>query len=131
MNKKTARLIGEIMSLVGLTVATGVSVWFIFTIDKGNFVHIFFTIIMYLFIIATAIISIIYFFIKKKENIQIYYWILSIGLVALTTLHIILRTTSFEDGLLGYMSMALHLSLLLSATGAIIHYLGLENKSAQ
>ena len=143
MNKKVLRLIGKIMALVGTMLASLVSLIYLLTNIRllfsgdysvyaspvAGFFHAFFTILMYAFIIGAMVITYIYFLNKKHgPSLQIIYWLMSIGLLAVTTIHVIFNRLSFSSGLEGYVSIVLHLGLIIGAVGSILHYLGIENK---
>ena len=143
MNKKVLRLIGKIMALVGTMLASLVSLIYLLTNIRllfsgdysvyaspvAGFFHAFFTILMYAFIIGAMVITYIYFLNKKHgQSLQIIYWLMSIGLLAVTTIHVIFNRLSFSSGLEGYVSIVLHLGLIIGAVGSILHYLGIENK---
>ncbi len=142
MNKKVLRTIGKIAALVGLVIGALVSLVYLFTNVRllfsgdyatysnpaAGFFNVFFKVLMYLFIIGTMVITYFYFLNKKHgPSLQVTYWIMSIGLLAVTTIHIIFNKLSFSSGLEGYVSVALHLGLIIGSVGSILYYLGIEN----
>ena len=142
MNKKVLRIIGKIAALAGTMIGALVSLLYFFTNCRllfsgdwaayanpaAGFFHHFFTILMYAFIIASMVITYFYFLNKKHgPSLQIIYWIMAIGLLAVTTLHIIFNKLSFSSGIEGYVTVALHLGLIIGSVGSILYYLGIEN----
>lgn len=146
MNKNVLRIIGKISALVGLAIGALVSLLYLFTnmrlLFSGDFMaysnpaagffNALFKALMYLFIIATMVITYFYFLNKKHgPSLQIIYWIMSIGLLAVTTIHVIFNKLSFSSGLEGYVSIAFHLGLIIGSVGSILYYLGIENQEDQ
>lgn len=146
MNKKVLRIMGKIAALVGLAIGALVSLIYLFTNVRllfsgdymvysnpsAGFFNVFFKELMYLFIIATMIITYFYFLNKKHgPSLQVTYWIMSIGLLAVTTIHIIFNKLSFSSGIEGYVSVALHLGLIIGSVGSILYYLGIENSEEE
>ena len=136
MKKSPLKIVGKVLAFLGLGIGGVISlVYFItnarllfsgdysiYSSPAGGFFNVLFSVLMYLFIIASVVISYLYMC-KKNPGFRTLYYIFSLGLLLVAVLYLILNKLSFSSGLEGYASMALKLGLVIGLVGNLLIFI--------